>query len=208
MFGGKGQQDASECLICWVNAVPKTSNKKSLFNFNVVTKISYVICNLLKSDKKNHSGISMINIPHNKVTRAPLMVQRLFMSNTSVDKFNAVAHQNLTTEKKQYTAKDSVKDDVVQYVKQYLLEKSKHLPLRETQCLPFYPRLTVKDRVELTVNIEATNHLANGSEGTVQALSDNIIWILLNNKMLVKLLSTTSKVGFQMKNSETGLQFS
>ena len=40
-----------------------------------------------------------------KVPKAPFTVQHLFMSNTLVDKFNAVAHQNLATEKKQYTAR-------------------------------------------------------------------------------------------------------
>ncbi|KAK2712719.1 hypothetical protein QYM36_011417 [Artemia franciscana] len=95
-----------------------------------------------------------------KVVKAPLTVQHLFMSNTSVDKFNAVVHQNLTTEKKHYTAKDSVKGDVVQSVKQYLLEKAKHLPISETQGLPFDLRLAIKERVELTVSIEVIDHLA------------------------------------------------
>ncbi|KAK2724650.1 hypothetical protein QYM36_001219 [Artemia franciscana] len=117
-----------------------------------------------------------------KVVKAPLTVPHLFMSNTSVDKFNAVVRQNLTTEKKHYTAIDSVKGDVVQSVKQYLLEKVKHLPISETQGLPFDLRLVIKERVELTVNIEVIDNLANGSGGTVQALSDNIIWILFNDK--------------------------
>ncbi|KAK2712740.1 hypothetical protein QYM36_011437 [Artemia franciscana] len=131
-----------------------------------------------------------------KVVKAPLTVQHLFMSNTSADKFNAVVHQNLTTEKKHYTAKDSVKGDVVQSVKQYLLEKAKHLPISERHGLPFDLRLAIKERVELTVNIEVIDHLAKGSGGTVQALSDNIIWILFNDKNAGKITRNNFKSRF------------
>ncbi|KAK2724840.1 hypothetical protein QYM36_001345 [Artemia franciscana] len=68
MFGEQRQQDASEFLICLVNALPETSNMRSLFDFNVETKISCVTCNELKSDKKTHSGILLINIPQKRTT--------------------------------------------------------------------------------------------------------------------------------------------
>ena len=132
-----------------------------------------------------------------KFAKAPLTVQHLFISNTSVDKFNAVAHQNLTTEKKHYTTKDSVKDDIVKSIKQHLLEKTKHLPISETQGLPFDLRLAIKKRVELTV--EVSDHLANGSGGTVQALSDSIIWILFKDKHAGEITRNNFKSGFPNK---------
>ncbi|KAK2726962.1 hypothetical protein QYM36_007711 [Artemia franciscana] len=87
----------------------------------------------------------------------------------------------INNREKQYTAKDSIKGDVVQSVKQYLPGKAKHIPGSESQGLSFELRLAIKERIEYTVNIEVTDHLANGSKGTVLALSDNIIWSLFKN---------------------------
>ncbi|KAK2714686.1 hypothetical protein QYM36_009047 [Artemia franciscana] len=153
--------------------------------------------NLLLARTKLSSLISGKIFQTSKVAKAPLTVQHLFISNTLVDKFNALAHQNLTTEKKHYTTKDSVKDDVVKSIKQHLLEKTKHLPISETQGLPFDLRLAIKKRVELTV--EVSDHLANGSGGTVQALSDSIIWILFKDKHAGEITRNNFKSGFPNK---------
>jgi hypothetical protein len=128
--------------------------------------------NRLARGEMNEADVQMFRSREvSEVGYPPMNCLRLYKDNKSVSEYNDKALNEIKEESTVSTAIDVVQGKGKPEWKASLLESVVNLPAIETMGLPYRTRLVVSARYMVTLNVETTDGLVNGSLGILKKLS-------------------------------------
>jgi hypothetical protein len=128
--------------------------------------------NRLARGEMNEDDVQMFKKREvSEVGYPPMNCLRLYKDNKSVSEYNEKALNKIKEESAVATAIDVVQGRGKPEWKASLLESVVNLPAIETMGLPYRTRLVVSARYMVTLNVETTDGLVNGSLGVLKKLS-------------------------------------
>ena len=134
-------------------------------------------------DHTTEDVVFIKSLEHTSTDNWPEKHVRLFLTNRLTDQFNQEVLSSLPSEKIVISAKDSVKDSTT---KRCSVVVPDDMPISSTAGLPAKLTVCVGARILLTANLDISDHLVNGSTGTVVFLHFSKHHSPLNGEIYVK----------------------